>query len=245
MFTQLPYAGIKTNCREKEVIFMRLLLAEDERPLSRALVAILQRNQYTVDAVFDGEAALEALSGGNYDGAVLDIMMPGLDGITVLQRLRARGDLLPVLLLTAKSEVDDKVLGLDSGANDYLTKPFAARELVARIRAMTRPQHDLAGSQLHLGNITLDRATFSLSSPSGRFQLSSKEFLMLELLLCCPGHPVSETRLLERIWGYDSGTERSVVWVYISYLRRKLEALHADVCIRSVPDAGYLLETCP
>ena len=224
---------------------MRLLLAEDERPLSRALVAILQRNQYTVDPVFDGEAALEALSGGDYDGAVLDIMMPGLDGITVLRQVRARGDLLPVLLLTAKSEVDDKVLGLDSGANDYLTKPFAARELLARIRAMTRAQRDAAASPLRLGNVTLDRAALALSSPSGRFQLSCKEVRLLELLLCCPGHPVSAARLFERIWGDDSGAERGVVWVYICYLRRKLEALHANVRIRSVPDAGYLLEICP
>ena len=143
------------------------------------------------------------------------------------------------------AEVEDRVLGLDSGANDYLTKPFAARELVARIRAMTRGQDDQASSQLGLGNITLDRTTFTISSPSGCFQLSSKESHMLELLLCCPGHPVSETRLLERVWGDGSGAEHSIVWVYISYLRRKLQALRADVRIRAVPGAGYLLEACP
>ena len=221
---------------------MRLLLAEDEQALSKALKAILERAGYTVDAVYDGKTALDNLETGNYDGAVLDIMMPRMDGIEVLRQLRARGDLLPVLLLTAKSEVDDKVLGLDSGANDYLTKPFAVRELLARVRAMTRVHTAQADSCLRLGNITLDRATCELSSPTGSFRLANKEFQMLEMLLCSPGHLISEDRFMERIWGPDSGTENSVVWVYISYLRKKLEALRADIQIRAVRGAGYLLE---
>ena len=221
---------------------MRLLLAEDEQALSKALKAILERAGYTLDAVNDGKAALDYLDAGSYDGAVLDIMMPVLDGLEVLRQLRARGDLLPVLLLTAKAETDDKVLGLDSGANDYLTKPFAVRELLARVRAMTRARTAQTGSRLRLGNITLDRATYALSSPTGSFRLSSREFQMLEMLLCSPGHILPEARFLERIWGQDGSTERSVVWVYISYLQNKLKALHADIRIRAVRGEGYVLE---
>ena len=221
---------------------MRLLLAEDEQALSKALRAILERAGYTVDTVYDGQAALDCLDSGSYDGAVLDIMMPVMDGIEVLRQLRARGDLLPVLLLTAKAETDDKVQGLDSGANDYLTKPFAVRELLARVRAMTRARTAQTGSRLHLGNITLDRATYELSSPTGSFRLSSREFQMLEMLLCSPGHILPEARFLERIWGQDGSTERSVVWVYISYLQNKLKALHADIRIRAVRGEGYVLE---
>ena len=221
---------------------MRLLLAEDEQALSKALKAILERAGYTVDAVNDGKAALDCLDTGSYDGAVLDIMMPVLDGLEVLRQLRARGDLLPVLLLTAKAETDDKVQGLDSGANDYLTKPFAVRELLARVRAMTRARTAQTDSRLRLGNITLDRATCELSSPTGSFRLASREFQMLEMLLCSPGHILPEARFLERIWGYDGSTERSVVWVYISYLQNKLKALHADIRIRAVRGEGYVLE---
>ena len=153
---------------------MRLLLAEDERSLSRAILAILEKNNYSADAVYDGEEALEYLESGNYDGVILDIMMPKLDGIEVLKRLRERGNPIPVLMLTAKAEIDDKVLGLDSGANDYLTKPFHSKELLARIRAMTRTQTARSGTQLRFGNLTLDRATFVLSSPTGSYRLANK-----------------------------------------------------------------------
>ena len=221
---------------------MRLLLAEDEKALSRALKAILERDGYMVDAVYDGQAALDCLDTGSYDGAVLDIMMPALDGIEVLRQLRARGDLLPVLLLTAKSETDDKVQGLDSGANDYLTKPFAVRELLARVRAMTRARSAQTDSRLTLGNITLDRATFALSSPTGSFRLANREFQMLEMRLCSPGHVIPEDRFMERIWAQEGYTETSVVRIYISYLQKKLKALHASVRIRTVQKAGYVLE---
>lgn len=200
---------------------MRLLLAEDEKALSRALKAILERDGYMVDAVYDGQAALDCLDTGSYDGAVLDIMMPALDGIEVLRQLRARGDLLPVLLLTAKSETDDKVQGLDSGANDYLTKPFAVRELLARVRAMTRAHSAQTDSRLTLGNITLDRATFALSSPTGSFRLANREFQMLEMLLCSPGHVIPEDRFMERIWAQEGYTETSVVRIYIFPTCRK------------------------
>lgn len=221
---------------------MRLLLAEDEAALSKALTAILERNNYSVDAVYDGQAALEYLAADNYDGIILDIMMPKVDGITVLKEIRSRGSLIPVLLLTAKSEVDDKVLGLDAGANDYLTKPFNSRELLARIRAMTRTQTVQANSQLQLGNVTLDRATFELSTSAGAYRLANKEFQMMELLMSNPKKLISSERFLEKIWGYDSEAEINVVWVYISYLRKKLSALHANIQIKATRNAGYSLE---
>ncbi len=221
---------------------MRLLLAEDEKALSRALTTILKRNNYSVDAVYNGKEALEYLESDNYDGVILDIMMPGTDGITVLKELRKKGNLIPVLLLTAKSETDDKVLGLDAGANDYLTKPFNSRELLARIRAMTRSQTAQATSQIHSGNVTLDRSTYELSTPSGSYRLANKEFQMMEMLMIHPDTLISAERFMEKIWGYDSEAEINVVWVYISYLRKKLAALHADIQIKVIRNAGYTLE---
>jgi len=220
---------------------MRILLAEDERSLSRALVAIFQKNNYSVDAVYNGEDALLYLQSGNYDVAVLDIMMPKMDGITVLKKIRAAGSQLPVLMLTAKTEVDDKVLGLDSGANDYLGKPFDTKELLARVRSITRSQ-PAADTKLRMGNITLDRATFELSSPTGSFRLANKEFQMMEFLMSNPRRVISAERFMEKIWGYDTEAELNVVWVYISYLRKKLAALGADIQIKATRNAGYSLE---
>lgn len=221
---------------------MRILFAEDEKALSKAITAILERNHYSVDAVFDGQEVLDYLEGDNYDCVILDIMMPKVDGITVLKEIRKKGNLIPVLLLTAKSEVDDKVLGLDAGANDYLTKPFHSRELLARIRAITRTQMVQADSRLQFGNVTLDRATFELSTPTGSFQLANKEFQMMELLMSNPHNLISSERFLEKIWGYDSDAELNVVWVYISYLRKKLAALHGDIQIKATRNVGYSLE---
>lgn len=221
---------------------MRILLAEDERSLSRAVIALLKKNNYSADAVYDGQEALDHLAAENYDAAILDIMMPKMDGLMVLRRLRERGSQIPVLLLTAKSEVEDKVLGLDSGANDYLTKPFATAELLARIRAMTRDRTAQTDSRLSFGNITLDQTTFELSSPSGSFRLANKEYQMIELLLRDPRCLIPTERFLEKIWGYDSEVELSVVWVYISYLRKKLTALHADIQIKATRNTGYSLE---
>lgn len=222
---------------------MRLLLAEDERSLSRALVAILEKNNYTVDTVYNGEDALTFLQTGSYDAAILDIMMPKMDGITVLKRLREQENPVPIIMLTAKAEIDDKVLGLDSGANDYLTKPFDTKELLARIRAMTRSQK-AADSRLTFGNVTLNRATFEISSPAGTFRLANKEFQMMEMLMSNPQQLISTERFMEKIWGYDSDTEINVVWVYISYLRKKLVALGADIQIKATRNAGYSLEKC-
>lgn len=221
---------------------MRLLLAEDEKALTKALTAILERNNYSVDAVYDGQAALEYLEADNYDGVILDIMMPKIDGITVLKEIRKKGNLIPVLLLTAKSEVDDKVEGLDAGANDYLAKPFHSKELLARIRAMTRVQTGQTGSILKMGNVTLNRAAFELSTSKGSFRLANKEFQMIELMMSNPGVLISAERFMEKIWGYDSEAEINVVWVYISYLRKKLAALQADIQIKVTRSVGYSLE---
>lgn len=221
---------------------MRLLFAEDEKSLSRAITAILKKNHYEVDAVYDGEEALAYLECGTYDGAILDIMMPKKDGLTVLKEIRRQGNNTPVLMLTAKAEIDDRVLGLDSGANDYLTKPFAAPELLARIRAMTRTQMMQNTSSLSFGNLSLNQTSFELSSPSDSYQLTNKEFQLLELLMANPGQVISSDRLFEKIWGYESDADPSVIWVYISYLRKKLTALNASVRIRAIRNAGYRLE---
>lgn len=221
---------------------MRILLAEDEKALSKALVTILQRNNYSVDAVYDGQSALDYLENGNYDIVILDIMMPKIDGLTVLKTVRKKGNLTPILLLTAKSEVDDKVEGLDAGANDYLAKPFHAKELLARIRAITRTQMGITNSKLTMGNVMLDQASFEISTPVGSYRLSNKEFQIFELMMSNPNQLISSERFLEKIWGYDSEAEINVVWVYISYLRRKLSALHANLQIKSIRNSGYLLE---
>ncbi|MBQ7639215.1 MAG: response regulator transcription factor [Clostridia bacterium] len=220
---------------------MRILLAEDERALSKAIVKIFEKNNYSVDAVYDGEEALSFLELGNYDAAVLDIMMPKMDGITVLKKIRAAGNQIPVLMLTAKAEIEDRVLGLDSGANDYLPKPFDSRELLARVRSITR-SNTQTDSRLSFGNISLNRATYELSSPFGSFKLANKEYQMMEYMLTNPHRVVSPEMFMEKIWGYDSDSEINVVWVYISYLRKKLAALNADVKIKSSRNAGYSLE---
>lgn len=220
---------------------MRLLFAEDEVSLSKAVVKILEKNNYTVEAVHNGEDALSHLEAGDYDAAILDVMMPEMDGFTVLKKLRSSGNMIPVLMLTAKSEIDDKVMGLDSGANDYLTKPFDAKELLARIRVMTRSQNT-TDTKIVFGNISLDRASFELKSPSGSFDLANKEFQLMEILMSNPQQLVPTERLMEKVWGYDSNAEINVVWVYISYLRKKLKVLQADIQIKAKRNSGYSLE---
>ncbi|MFI3255025.1 MAG: response regulator transcription factor [Eubacteriales bacterium] len=221
---------------------MRLLLCEDEKDLSAALVVMLKHNHYSVDAVYDGKEALDYLETENYDGVILDIMMPELDGISVLKKIRDKGNMVPVILLTAKSDVADKVTGLDLGANDYLTKPFESQELMARIRAMTRSREDSGTSLLEFGNITLNRATFQLSSPLSSVKLANKEFQMMEMLLLNSNLLISSEKFMEKIWGFDSETELNVVWVYISYLRKKLLSLQANIQIKASRNIGYSLE---
>ncbi|MBQ8108490.1 MAG: response regulator transcription factor [Ruminococcus sp.] len=222
---------------------MRLLLAEDEKEMSNAVVAVLKHNNYSVDAVYNGLDAYDYLIGAEYDGVILDIMMPGLDGLTVLKRIREKGIQTPVLLLTAKSEIEDKISGLDMGADDYLTKPFVMGELLARIRAMTRRKStELSLNSLVVGNVTLDRERFTISSDKGEQKLGNKEFQVLEMLMLNRNVLISTERLMEKIWGFDSEAEINVVWVYISYLRKKLAAVGADVSIKASRGIGYTLE---
>ena len=221
---------------------MRLLLAEDEKELSKALTAILKHNGYSVDAVYNGKDALDYLLGGDYECAILDIMMPLLDGISVLKEIRHEGLDLPVIMLTAKSEIDDRVFGLDSGADDYVTKPFVAKELIARIRAVTRRKSETESPNLAFENITLNRSTCELSSDKASVRLANKEYQMLEMFMSNPRQIISPYRFMEKIWGFDSDTEQNVVWVYISYLRKKLAKVGANVQIKAARNMGYSLE---
>ena len=220
---------------------MKILLAEDEKSLSKALVSILKRNNYLVDAVYNGQEALDYLQTGVYDLLILDIMMPKKDGISVLKELRQKGNSIPVLILTAKSELDDKVLGLDCGADDYLTKPFVIKELLARIRALSRRINRHIDDILEYGNITLNRSTFELSNGNDKIILLNKEFQMLELLMLNPNVVVPTERIMDKIWGYDSDSDINVVWTYVSYLRRKLDSLNANFKIKATRNIGYSL----
>ena len=221
---------------------MRLLYAEDERSLARAVSTILRKNNYSVDVVYDGESALDYLATENYDGAIMDVMMPKADGFEVLRRMRERGDSTPVLLLTARAEIDDRVAGLDSGANDYLTKPFDMKELLARIRAMTRLPSVQPDKTISCGKVTLDCASYDLSGPGGSTKLAGKEFQMMEMLMRNPRKLVSTEAFMDRIWGYDSEAELNIVWVYISTLRKKLKGIDADIEIKAQRGLGYYLE---
>lgn len=221
---------------------MRLLLAEDEEMLSEAIVAILTRNNFSVDPVYDGQDAIDYLMTGDYDGAILDIMMPKKDGITVIKELRAAGMATPVLMLTAKSQIEDKVEGLDSGADDYLTKPFAAEELVARVRAITRRQPEFTDTVLKFGDMSLRRSDLALTGPAGEIHLANKEYQIMEMLMVNPGQVISTERFMEKVWGYDSDAEINVVWVNISGLRKKILEIGAHVQIKAARGVGYLLE---
>jgi len=226
------------------MMHMRILIAEDEKLLAKAIVKIFEKNNHSADAVHNGEDALFYLESNNYDVVIMDIMMPVMDGITALKKLRERGNQIPVLMLTAKSETDDKVLGLDSGANYYLTKPFDAKELLAAIRAITRSAGEIS-TKITFGNISLDRSTFELSSPTGSFRLANKEFQMMEIFMANPHNIISAERFMEKIWGFDNEAEINVVWVYISYLRKKLAALGANIHIKASRNIGYSLEELP
>ena len=221
---------------------MRILVADDEPEMTMVLQALLSREHYSVDVVYNGQDALDYGLSENYDCLVLDIMMPGLDGVQVLKELRTRNVATPVLLLTARGQVEDRIAGLNSGADDYLPKPFHNGEFIARVRALTRRGREFTPKLLSAGNITLDCATFELRRGSSAVRLGSKEFQMLEMLMRQQGRPISTEQFMDRIWDYDSEAEINVVWAYISYLRRKLEAVGADVRITARRGQGYLLE---
>lgn len=221
---------------------MRLLIAEDDRDISKALTALFEHNNYSVDAVYNGNDGYDYALEGNYDGIILDIMMPGMDGLEVLKALRSAGCVTPVLLLTAKADIEDRVNGLDAGADDYLPKPFAANELLARVRAMLRRKENYQADILQFEGLTLNLSTFELSFGGISMRLVSREFQMLQLLLQSPGAVVSTEQFMERIWGWDSDVEVSIVWVYISNLRKKLDKLKCPVGIRAVRGVGYCIE---
>ena len=224
---------------------MKILVAEDDTSLRKALVSILTKSQYSVDAVDNGGDALDYLRSGLYDAAVLDIMMPAMDGVSVLVQARKEGCGMPVLLLAAKSEVDDKVTGLDAGANDYLTKPFDMRELLARLRVLTRKGDVQQTSILVCGNTSLNTQAFELSVPGGSYTLASKEYQTMLFLMRNQGIVLSATQFLDNIWDVDSRAGENTVWTYISYLRRKLEAIGSNLQIRTMRGAGYILEVHP
>lgn len=221
---------------------MRLLLAEDEEELSRALVVILRHANYTVDAVYDGQDALDYGLSGEYDGIILDIMMPKMQGTEVLKKLRAAGITAPVLFLTAKSDVSDRINGLDLGADDYLTKPFDMGELLARIRAMTRRKGEFSQTVLTCGNLSLDRNSYELSTPGkDPVRLSGREFQMMEMLMTSPGRVISVEHFMDHIWA-DGDVDTNVVWVYISNLRKKLAGLGSTAEIRAARGLGYSIQ---
>ena len=221
---------------------MRILLAEDEISMSRALCAILTKNNYSVDAVFDGEEALSYIMTGDYDCAILDVMMPKMDGFEVLRRARAGKMDIPVMMLTARSQVDDKVEGLDLGANDYLTKPFESKELLARIRAMTRTLAGTSDNDLKFGDLTLNLKSYELKGSLGEVRLAAKEYQIMEYFMSNPGILISTERLLDKVWGLDFDGDISIVWTNLSYLRKKLEKIGSNVVIKAYRNAGYKLE---
>lgn len=221
---------------------MRLLLAEDEKALSSALQVILKHNNYSVDAVYNGQDAYDYIMAGVYDGVILDVMMPKMDGFTVLSKIRAESCDVPVIMLTAKAETDDKINGLDLGADDYLAKPFETKELLARIRAITRRKSEAVSADMKYGDCTLNSLNYELSSVGGSVKLQNKEYQIMELLMANQNSIISAELMMEKIWGYDSDTEISVVWVNISYLRKKLNQICSSVAIKAVRNQGYTLE---
>lgn len=221
---------------------MRILYAEDEHSLSEAISDILAYHKYVVDTVDNGTDALDYALAQHYDAIILDIMMPGMDGLSVLCELRARGISTPALLLTAKGELEDRIVGLDAGADDYLPKPFAMSELLARIRALLRRRETFLPDQLRVGNLVLDQKRAVLCCEDQVLSLSRLEYQLLELLMSHPGIAFSASHLLEQVWGMDTDADVNVVWVYISYLRKKLASLNANVVILSKRGIGYLLE---
>ena len=220
---------------------MRILLAEDEISLAKAIKKILQSNNYEVDSVDNGDDAIYYLLSDNYDIAIIDIMLHGLDGISVVKEVREKGCDASIIMLTALSDIDKKVEALDLGANDYLTKPFSARELLARLRSITRGNNSI-DSKVVLGNTTLNRTNFQLSTIYDSITLANKEYQMMEMFMLSYGKTLSSDRLMDRIWGLDSDADISVVWVYISYLRKKLTKLKSNILIKSNRNAGYYLE---
>jgi len=221
---------------------MRILIVEDEMALANVLTEILKKNNYGVDAVHDGVDGLDYALSGVYDVILLDIMLPRMDGIEMLRKLRANGDSTPVLLLTAKSEIEDKVKGLDFGADDYITKPFNTKELLARVRSATRRKEVFIRDEKSFGDISIDKNTLKIATDSDEIKASLKEYQILEMLLANPDQIISKEQFVEKIWGYDFDGEYNSVEVYISFVRKKLSAIGSKVKIKALRGVGYSLE---
>ena len=221
---------------------MKLLVVEDEVALAEALSEILKRNKYAVDTVYDGEDGLDYALTGIYDCIILDVMLPKRDGFEVVQELRRQKMSTPVLLLTARSDTEDKIHGLDCGADDYLTKPFVSGELLARVRSLTRRRGEDVTDAFTFGDISLNKSTFSLSRGNDVVKLSLKEYQILEMLMVNPRQLIPKERFIEKIWGYESDVEYNNVEVYISFLRKKLTAVGSTVTIKTARGIGYFLE---
>ena len=221
---------------------MKLLYAEDEQAMAEAVVDILEYHKYQVDAVSDGETALDYARASSYDGIILDVMMPRMSGLEVLARLRKEGCTVPVLLLTAKNEVEDRIRGLDLGADDYLAKPFAMGELLARVRAMLRRREEFRPDIKTFGDISLNPHTYELTCGSKAVLLPKLEYRMMEVLILNRGIYLSSEDLLDKVWGFDSDADLGSVWVYVSYLRKRLAGIGSGVTIRAKRNIGYRLE---
>ena len=221
---------------------MRVLIAEDEVSTAKALKLLLEKEKITVDIVHNGTDALSYAFYEQYDFIVLDIMMPGLNGLEVLSRIRDSHMNTPVLLLTAKGEVEDRVAGLNAGADDYLPKPFATSELIARVKALARRNETYADTVMRYSNLTLDGNRYEMYTEEESVRLNNKEYQLMELFIRHPRFVFSTEHLMERIWGYDSDSEIDVVWTTIGYVRKKLKSIHANVEIRTIRGAGYSLE---
>ena len=222
-------------------IFMKILFAEDDRDISRAVVVLLQKNKYTVDPVYNGRDALACILSNEYDAAILDIMMPGLSGLDVVKKVREKGMSIPIMMLTAMGEIDDKVNGLDAGADDYLPKPFAGRELLARVRALLRRTEAFTPNILQYKDLALDCNTFRLTCGENSINLGNKGFQMMEMFMRNPNQVMSTDQIMEHIWGWDSEAEINVVWVNISFLRKQLKKIGSSVEIKAVRGIGYTL----
>jgi len=237
-----PYNDFIGQTSNDEVMRMKLLLAEDEDELSRALGAILRHHNYTVDIVNNGTDALTYALTDGYDGILLDIMMPGMNGIEVLTKLRLKGITVPALFLTAKGEIEDRITGLDAGGDDYLAKPFDTGELLARIKAMLRRRENYTPDILSFGDISLDPALSELKTALGTVRLGNKEYQVMEMLMMNPGQLLPAELFLERVWGFDNESETNVLWVSISNIRKKLQASGSRVRIVALRNLGYKLE---
>ena len=221
---------------------MRILIAEDDTRLLKSLVHIFELNHYAVDGVDNGLDAFDFACSDEYDGLVLDIMMPGMDGVTLLKKLRTNGITTPALFLTARTEIDQRIEGLDAGADDYLPKPFSMGELLARVRAMLRRKDNFTPDMLTFGALSLNRSTYELVCGGRTQPLSGKEFQVMEMLMQNRGAIITAEQLITHIWGWNTDVDTSVVWVHISNIRKKLEGLSAPVTIKFVRKAGYMLE---